>query len=353
MNAHTLPVGRPPIIGYLHHAFPLAILSKNEQYLPWFHSQYIQVYCPVNLASGPDPERKRKFNFYRPPGYDSASFAGLSMVRLNREVVLANGLVVDLIRRALLTGRYVQVCVDECEIPGKKAFQKKHFLHELFIYGFDDETQCVETLGFQDNGDFGSLVVAYGDLQRAFDAGVSGNGYDPDGVRMFGLDETVSFHFDILTVLDGLEDYVFSRNTSERFRLLAKPTDEVFGLATYRCLIDACAQLFHYPLWYDIRPLHILWEHKVCMLARIRYLEREGYLNVADGFGALYEPIERGAHTLRMMMLKLRVSGDAQILKRIISQLTALAEEEGRLLACLLKTLRVAPFLKLKEALTV
>jgi len=353
MNAHTLPIGHPPIIGYLHHAFPLAILSQNERYLPWFYSHYIQVCCPANLASGPDPERKRKFNFYRPPGYDSAPFAGLSMVRLNREVVLAQGQVLDLMHRAILLGRYVQVCVDEFEIPGKKAFQKKHLLHELFIYGFDEEKQCVKTLGFQEKGDFGSLTVTYDHLQRAFDAGAKNNGYDPDGVRLFGLNDAVPFHFDIQVVLEGLEDYVFSRNTSERFRLLAKPTDEVFGLATYACLIEVCVQLLQHPLWYDIRPLHILWEHKVCMLGRIRYLERERYLPLSDGFGDLYAQIEMGARMLRMMMLKLRVSSDAKILKRIIQQLETLAEKEGRLLMCLLETLRVAPFLKVKDALTV
>jgi hypothetical protein len=353
MNAHSLPIGQPPIIGYLHHAFPLAILSQSAQYLPWFYSQYIQVYCPANLASGPDPERKRKFNFYRPPGYDSAPFAGLSLVRLNRGVVLEHGQVLDLIHRAIFSGQYVQVCVDEFEIPGKRAFQTTHLLHELFIYGYDEDKQCVETLGFQENGDFGSLVVRYEHLQRAFYAVEMDNGYDPDGVRLFGLMGQVSFHFDIQVVLEELEDYVFSRNTSERFRLLAKPIDEVFGLATYSCLIEACAQLFQYPLWYDIRPLHILWEHKVCMLARIRYLEREGYLNLDDGFGDLYAQIERDARTLRMMMLKLRASGDAKVLKRMIRQLETLAKKEGRLLTCMLETLRVAPWLKVKDVLTV
>jgi len=116
-------------------------------------------------------------------------------------------------------------------------------------------------------------------------------------------------------------------------------------------LIEACSQLFVYPEWYDIRPLHILWEHKVCMLARIRYLESEKYLNVADGLGNLYVTVEVQARTLRMMMLKLRASRDVAVLKRIIQKLEQLAQDEGRILMCVLETLRVMPYLRQKEAL--
>jgi hypothetical protein len=93
-----------------------------------------------------------------------------------------------------------------------------------------------------------------------------------------------------------------------------------------------------------------LWEHKVCMLARIRYLEGEAYLNVADGLGDLYATVEMQARTLRMMMLKLRVSRDTEILKRIIQKLEQLAQDEGRILMCVLETLRVMPYIKQKKA---
>lgn len=345
MNTHTLPIGQPPIIGYLHHAFPLAILSQDARYLPWFYGHYIQMHCPFNLADGPDPERKRKFNFYRPPDCDGVPGIGLSVTRLNRAIVLSDGLM-PFIWRALEAERYVQVCVDEFYIPGKGAFQKRHLLHELFVYGGDVKGGFVETLGFLANGDFGVLRVSCDDLQRAFDAVECNNKYDPDGIRLFYWDVAVPIRFDILNVLDGLEDYVFSRNTSERFRLLSAPIDGVFGLATYRCLIDACAQLFYHPHWYDIRPLHILWEHKVCMLQRIRYLEQEGHLDGTDGFGNVYATIEKRARMIRMMMLKLRVSRDVSILKRIVQSLEQLAQEEGQILTCLLETLRVMPYVK-------
>lgn len=340
MHTKTLPIGHPPIIGYLHHAYPLGILSQDEMYLPWFYSHYIQVHCPAELASGPDPHRKRKFNFYRPPGRDDAPGPGLSRSRYDRDLVLVEVGVMDFIRRAILSDKYVQVCVDEFEIPGKKAFQRRHLLHEVLIYGFSDKSRCVMTLGFRANGDFASLGIPYDDLRRAFEAVPRKNAYDQEGLRLFHRDATSLYAFDLQAVIEGLEDYVFSQNTSARFRMLSAPIEGVFGLETYRCLIEACSQLFAHPHWFDIRPLHILCEHKSCMLRRIRYLEVQGSLNATDGFGDLYGAIETEARTLRMMMLKLRTSGEEDILRRIIHRLEKLVLDEGRILMCLLETLR-------------
>jgi hypothetical protein len=341
VSSRLLPVGKPPLIGYLHHAYPLAVLSQTSRYLPWFYSHYIQVHCPVDLAEGPDPARKRKFNFYRPPGSDTTPCQGLSVTPYPREIFLVRGQIVEFIRHAILQGRFVQVCVDEGKIPGKAAFGKRRLLHELFVYGFDDQSRLLHTLGFQATGDFGSSAVSYGDLQRGFLAGARNNDYDPVGIHLLILSRDASWHFDLEVLLLGLEDYVYGKNTSERFRFLSPPISGVFGWQTYGCLIDLCANLLAHPGWFDIRPMHILWEHKVCMHGRIAYLEKTGYLDPGDAFGVRYAAIENLARTARMMMLKVRVSRERDLVRRIILVLERMAREEGPLLACLLETLRL------------
>ena len=62
-----LPINAiPPVIGKLRHAYPLSILSVNDAYLPWFHSNFIQLFWP----------RARGFphatlDFFYPPQYPS------------------------------------------------------------------------------------------------------------------------------------------------------------------------------------------------------------------------------------------------------------------------------------------
>ena len=46
----------------MHHSFPLAILSTDDLYLPWFFSNYIQLFCPRNFPPG-------QLNFYIHKGY--------------------------------------------------------------------------------------------------------------------------------------------------------------------------------------------------------------------------------------------------------------------------------------------
>lgn len=334
MSRCVLPIGWPPVIGYLHHAFPLAIVSLNTRYLPWFYGQYIQLHCPENLSDGPDEERKRKFNFYRHPCYDDMPVPGLSVSRLHRDVVLAQGTIIDFIRRTVSAGMYVQISVDEFEIPGKKAYRKRHLSHELLVYGFCDQTQSVMTLGFNAMGDFGPLPVCYVDLVRAFETCTKDTVYDPERLEVFQLDTKCPWVFDLQCVTESLDDYVHSRNSSNRFRMIANPIDGIFGLATYDSLIETYQKLDIHPEWFDIRPIHILWEHKKCMLARIQYLETEGYLDLTAGFGKRYEMIEGEVRIARMMMLKVRVLKDVAILKRVLKKLQNLIHRERDILIC-------------------
>ncbi len=54
-----LPLSTPPLMGYLHHAFPLSILAGKRPFLPWLYSQYIQLSCPGHY----DFERAVKHRF--------------------------------------------------------------------------------------------------------------------------------------------------------------------------------------------------------------------------------------------------------------------------------------------------
>ena len=58
MRKH-LPISEPPIIGYMHHLYPLSILARDTAYLPWFYCHCIQ----LRQFEG------RGLNFYLHPFY--------------------------------------------------------------------------------------------------------------------------------------------------------------------------------------------------------------------------------------------------------------------------------------------
>ena len=338
MSQKILPIGAPPIIGYLHHAYPLSILSQNNSFLPWFFSHYIQLFCPLDISDGPDPARKRKFNFYRPPNCDYTCSPRLEMTYISRRIIDKNNLIA-FIRDTIEQNEYVQICIDEYYIPEKSVYRKRHLIHEILICGYDDISSQTTTLGFNRQGDFAPSKVSYENLIRAYSDLNLTNHYDQAGICAFRYNSQPNCDFDKNLLTESLADYLLSSNTSERFRMLAPPIDGVFGLNVYPCLINQCKALLSHPEWFDIRPLHILWEHKKCMLNRLQFMETSYYLNATASFSLSYRDIEKQAQILRMMMLKLRTTKNSAILIRIIDGLEKMACNEKNLLSSVLNML--------------
>ena len=331
-----LPITIPPVIGYLHHAYPLSILANEEAYLPWFHSNYIQLYCPYNLQNL--SSRTLKFNFYRRPDQRVSFSPYLKVQILDRDLIFKSPTdILPFVVACLDKGYYIQPTVDEYFLPDSAAYQKRSLVHETLIYGYDNQTFA--GIGYNKNGDYASYHIMFSELEQAIvHADLTGH-YDPDGLRLFRYDSHVRYDFDIHLVREHLEDFLFSKNTSHRFRLLANPTDGAYGLATYPFLKSYIESFLYSPLSFDIRPVHILWEHKKCMVDRLNYMEDHGYLKSEDGFSMQYEELARKTGMLRMMLLKFKITRSPDLIHRVLSNLDDIGEVEQCLLQGLVKKL--------------
>ena len=332
-----LPITIPPVIGYLHHAYPLSILANEEAYLPWFHSNYIQLYCPYNLQNL--SSRTLKFNFYRRPDQRVSFSPYLKVQLLNRDLIFKSPTdIVPFIVACIDKGYYVQPTVDEYFLPDSAAYQKRPLVHETLIYGYDN--QAFVGMGYNKNGDYASYHIMFSELEQAIvQADLTGH-YDPNGLRLFKYDSQARYDFDIHLVQEQITDLLHSRNTSHRFRIVANPVDDAYGLATYSPLKSYIESFLYSPLSFDIRPAHILWEHKKCMVDRLKYMETQGYLKSEDGFSAQYDEVARKTGMLRMMLLKFRKTRSPALIYRVCLHLDAIAEVEKRLLQDLMKKTR-------------
>ena len=337
-----LPIAVPPIIGYLHHAYPLSILANWTTYLPWFYSNYIQLYCPKNLIDSRQ-DRTVKFDFYlcpdQPISFQSLSISPYLKVRLlHRDLIFKSPTdIASFIIACIDEGYYVRPTVDEYFLHYSPAYKKRHFVHEILIYGYDNQTFV--GIGFDKKGDYAAYPIAFAELEQAVvHADLTGH-YDPDGLRLFKYDPQAEYDFDIQLVREHLEDFLYAKNTSQRFRMLANPTDGAYGLATYECLKHYIKSFFVPPFSFDIRPMHILWEHKICMAYRLKYMEAQGYLKSEDGFFIQYDEVARKIGVLRMMLLKFRKTRSPALIHRVCLHLDAIAEAEKGLLQNLLDNL--------------
>ena len=332
-----LPIATPPVIGYLHHAYPLSILANWTAYLPWFHSNYIQLYCPQNLQNLRG-QRTMKFNFYRRPD-QRASFSPYLKVQLLDRDLIFNSLkdIVPFIMACIDKGYYVQPMVNEYFLPDSVAYQQKHLVHETLIYGYDKQTFI--GIGYNKQGDYATYHIAFSELEQAIVQADLTHHYDSEGLRLFKYASHKKYNFDIHLVQEQLTDLLYARNTSQRFRMLANPDGGAYGLATYECLKHFLASFLYPPFSFDIRPAHILWEHKKCMVDKLKYMENHGYLKSEYGFSTEYGELARNTGMVRMMLLKFKITRNPDLIHRVLSSLGKIAEAEKILLQNLLDKL--------------
>ena len=375
MPAISLPINpTPPITGRLRHAYLLSILSTDEAYLPWFHSNYIQLFCPTVRGFA-----ESHVDFFYPPHYPSMPL--LEIERFDRDLV-EEALRRDpgqFITQCLGRSRYISLYVDEYHIPGTASYRVHHFIHRLLVYGYDpggrDSVESgigasargedgmgrarVAVLGFRASGRYEPYEIALRDLRRALDssslleeAARARAGQRPPGLGRAGeiwLARRTDWNrcqFDVELVVEQLEDYLLARDPSGRVRLLDTGYygQESAGCQVYESIIRRLEHSMANPGYFDLLSMHVLWEHKKCMLARIGYLEQLGYLEARQGLYGRFERVQEQAGILRMMMLKSSLSGEVSPIQRMVPRVVAMAREERRVLEEVLGTLKAAPF---------
>ena len=300
-----LPIGEPPVTGYMHHLYPLSILARDTVYLPWFYCHYIQL----------RQFERRGLNFYLHPFY--REFFTCPLLESNRvDRRLAGGKpdeVTGFVLECLERNYYVQLDVDYFYIPQGAYYQRVHFLHELLLNGFDRSQSIFTASGYGGDGSHVSFAVGFAEFERALSTAFSPEG-GPDWLQdkvenpqvvLYQYRPSAQCTFDLVQAREELIDLYQSRNTSTRLRILAEPRarGDLWGMDTYQFL----AGLLDEPEAAEndlLISLRIFWEHKKCMAARLGYMEGQGLLPKGVGFARGYLDIASRANQIRLVVLR-------------------------------------------------
>lgn len=324
MEEKKLPLELPPVIGYLHHAYHLSVAQGHPDFNEWFNSSYIQLrYYPktgwLNFITV-------NYEFY--PLIDWQSFSS--------KIIKSNDIdIIKFVISAIENGYYVWLYIDEYYDPNRISYKIRHNMHECMLYGYNTGKGSLYSIGFNTQFSYTYSEISFSDFLSAFD---SADGGSP--VRMLKPNETDLYKFDLINVKNILEDYINSRNTSERIRMFRNPTsDAIYGVQIYKYLKANIENPKYREYLYDIRPLHILWEHKKCMISRIKFLYDHKYLDNLDPLYGAYGDIEKKALMIRNLQLKYANSKKEDYIKKITSYLDEIHDEEIDVLTQLLKCL--------------
>ena len=349
----TLPIAAPPVYCYLHHAFPLAIMATRDDYLSWFLSHFLQLSCPADLPiESIAHDRAFKLDFFihplyniEHPHYNQFVSPWLNSTWLDWRLLAASGesptrFLIDCIDRNL----YVELSVDMYFVRGSGAYGHRHIAHEIVVYGYDDDVQMFDTaIGFDRNGAFAAMPIPFAEVARAVTESDLRGHYIERGIGLFEYLGDNHSAFDLAWVRTQLADYYHGRDTGRRFPAAPSRRRHVFGSEIYRILHQYLDYLVEQAIRPDIRPLHLLWEHKKCLRARVAYMEHAGHLDPALAIARRCTALEQQADHLRLVMLRNLQRRSATSAQHIGAGLKTLAHEERLVLETLLAHLPCPP----------
>lgn len=326
MNQLSLPLCKPSVISYLHHANPLAIIETRREARDYLVNDFLQLVGRPRHQNGVAPGLI--VDFYSHDGmYPRYPLLSQSWLSADTLRCLGPDLIGQII--ALLDqGQYVEALLDEFYVPNRIAWQKMHYLHQNLIYGYDRDTAVFYTQGFDAQWAFVTMRLGFDEVRQSFVQG--------SGLALFGWHGSTDFgrhiRFSPALIRTSLADYL-ARRTSF---LSYQPDNVRYGQDCYAVALDLISQQQGEQI--DIRPWCVFHEHKQKLVQLARYLQ-EQQLPVESGLLAGLGTLADDFLTLRNYILEAKLAAESIDYPALGQEVEYLMAHERTLLERLLKVL--------------
>jgi hypothetical protein len=251
------------------------------------------------------------------------------------------GDVIDFIVKTIDLGGYIYGAFDEARMISNVSVDYK-FSHELFIYGYNMEEELFYVGDFTFKDKYAYTTVTFDAVKRGFDALSAGEDHvfrdDYKGTRGLYVIEknTESRYYDLDTVLikRTLEEYLEGADTKSHFRMMRNRFDDtVFGVNVYDALKQRVDKQLHaQEPDYDIRALHIAYDHKVLMEERLKYLMANEVIAYDQGLLDEYNTVVEDMLAARNLLVRISITGEIEAGQRIAAYLDSAREKETTIL---------------------
>lgn len=254
---------------------------------------------------------------------------GNAIIKLNKIDAL------DFAINSINQGDYVNIYLNNYYIPHRVAYQKEHSVREHLLYGYDLEKRIFYAVGFNEKLIYSNSEISFSNFKSGF------NETDEKmPLNLLKFNETEKYMFDIENVKQLLTDYLYSNDTSKRVRMYKNPNPKkLYGMKVYDGLKLYLDNLEKEKIPIDLKPFHILLEHKRCMVSRIKYMFENKYILTLNPFHDVYIDIEKKAQILLNLLIRYSMTGDTALIKSSIVALDEMAEKERHILVNLLQCL--------------
>ncbi|MBB3114041.1 hypothetical protein FHS18_006157 [Paenibacillus phyllosphaerae] len=324
-NQVTLAMKYPPITSYPYIANLLSVVLNDEDAEEWFYSEFSQLEMPDNV-------HRTRLDFNTSLLWKSCPF--IYYQRMSRTMVDASGSLENFIIQAIGNGNYVYFLGNYYHNPLSEAYQTNYFLHDIFIFGYDRERRVFHVADFFKDQKYSYEELSFEDVGRMY-VGVRAGDDWLEGVELISPRKKV-FRFKPDQIREKLMDYIEGVRPVSIVHVPAEHYKHcwVFGSGVYSQLSYYMSLLSQNLIHFDIRPFHVLYDHKVAMRLRIEFLEERSLLPKEMEFSVQYKDIENRAQSLRnYIIMRTKSPSLSKHVDSICGKLMQLKADELELLA--------------------
>ncbi|MFP4976675.1 hypothetical protein ACE6ED_14810 [Paenibacillus sp. CN-4] len=229
---------------------------------------------------------------------------------------------------------YVEISLDEFYLEGKHYFNKDHFERKFIIYGYEELHHTFSIAGSDYDNVFEFHELPVNQLIQS----LHGQSLQQLSIRSVRINDTGEVPFKLLSLTTAFEDYYYSRQPRAGITVTEAIEGSYWGMQVYGAMLVYLERLARSETFYCVRPFHLLWEHKKCMVSRLQYLSQHGY-DLSNFISRGYEDIYETTLILRNILVKYHLEPNLNLLRIAARTVENIAEHEQTLLTALLKEL--------------
>lgn len=338
MKEYYLLINKPQIITHPDHAFFQSIFSVNSCYQNWLYTNFIQLYCNF-----PKSKISKAIDLDFLCQYEYSNFVDIQLIYRNiYEYENRNISCIDYFCDLLERNLYLIIAVDEMYLSFSHSYNRYHFKHPLFLYGFNKEKGVFNASYYSSKGYVAEGLVKFSEVEYAFSGFISMLGVN-NGLLIRAISSVeAKYEVNVEVIQKGVEEYIYPPSVSLDMAFVGKSmTGKVFGLNIYEALLTynkLIADGINQEFIPSYKNYHALYEHKVIMLHRINYLKEIGVLSSISI--KQYSEIVDKALAIRNLYIKCLLTKNLDSLQSVNCQLILLREKEKKNMEFLLRELQ-------------
>lgn len=330
----VLPVAYPDITCYPSTSNVDCILKAHNESLQWRNNVFIQIYSIQNITLDIQD-------------LSLSSCPYLLENRISRGLIIKGwSSFVRFLKDAIDAGYYLYLDVGISHIPAYCVQSKtENEIHDIFIYGYDDETQKVYIADFfVERYEFSTC--SFSEMEQAFlDLSGKKDRFDIeycdilDTVYAMKFRNNPNYGVDTNRIKTALLDYMEARASKDWFLKYEPGKDyqekakHSFGMACYHVLDKQIEGLLNGESPFGVKQaVHLIWNHKAYMVERLINLQRSGLLRNAEDNISAYKQLASQAYSARQLYLKYIVRQKSEDLAKLSNIYNRIAQQEYGLL---------------------